>query len=232
MSELSTVAIKDGHRGHPHSHHTYDRAAPVTNQDSERADRISRLPGLERVTTLRQNSNASLPPGASATNPQGYFEAPIPPQTKGRSTVGSASATGSVGGRTTWASGSEPTDTTDKMSMSEDMDTEGAEQGSDDESLVGFGEGASSTMSGPTSGMMRTPHRQSARLSALSAQSQDTPRDPRNMDGMTYERSRDGMVDTAPFAASANRADTDVNMTEAVEHSDGRKELGNFAFER
>jgi len=45
MSELSTVAIKDGHRGHfTHHHHP---------QDAERADRISRLAGLERVATAR-----------------------------------------------------------------------------------------------------------------------------------------------------------------------------------
>ncbi|KAI0581429.1 hypothetical protein Ptr902_10203 [Pyrenophora tritici-repentis] len=41
MSELSTVAIKDGHRGHfPHHRNP---------AEAERADRISRLAGLERV---------------------------------------------------------------------------------------------------------------------------------------------------------------------------------------
>lgn len=85
------------------------------------------------------------------------------------STVGSASATGSAGGRTTtWASSSqkgvtEPGD--DEMStdanfrdiddrdrfsasaMDEDRDEDGM---SDNTSLVGFGEGAGSTVSGPT----------------------------------------------------------------------------------
>jgi hypothetical protein len=81
------------------------------------------------------------------------------------STVGSASATGSTGGQTTtWASGSQKGED-DEMSMDtnfrdmderdrysqsvqdEDMDQDGM---SDDTSLVGFGEGAGSTVSGPT----------------------------------------------------------------------------------
>ena len=86
------------------------------------------------------------------------------------STVGSASATGSIGGRTTtWASGSAKGQTEgddDEMSMDtnyrdmeadrysasamdEDMDRDGDGM-SDDTSLVGFGEGAGSTVSGPT----------------------------------------------------------------------------------
>ena len=73
------------------------------------------------------------------------------------STVGSASATGSVGGRTTWASGSDVYDA-DKMSEDQD-DGVSSSAGLSDEgnaSLVGFGEGASSTISGPvsTSGRM------------------------------------------------------------------------------
>lgn len=158
MSELSTVAIRDGHRGHPH-HHSTSRLPPQltesndTTLDAERADRISRLAGLERLSAVRQSSTSSLPPGASATHPQGFFESPIPPPiTKERSTVGSASATGSVGGRTTWASGSDVYDPTDKMSEDQEMDTSsdgGFSEGN--ASLVGFGEGASSTVSGPVS---------------------------------------------------------------------------------
>ena len=90
---------------------------------------------------------------------------------KDRSTVGSASATGSVpGSRATWASGSASeggfTETTeaegDKMSVSEDRDMEmgefddGEGDGMSDEgnaSLVGFGEGAGSTVSGPVSSL-------------------------------------------------------------------------------
>lgn len=82
------------------------------------------------------------------------------------STVGSASATGSAGGQTTtWASGSARGDDEDKMSMDTNyrdiderdrystMDLEDDGDGMSDEgnaSLVGFGEGAGSTVSGPT----------------------------------------------------------------------------------
>ena len=65
--------------------------------------------------------------------------------------MGSASATGSVGGRTTWADGS---DVYDADKMSEDQDDGVSSAGLSDEgnaSLVGFGEGASSTISGPIS---------------------------------------------------------------------------------
>jgi hypothetical protein len=137
MSELSTVAIKDGHRGHfTHHHHP---------QDAERADRISRLAGLERVATARQPNFGNLTPGAAGSSgpPPGYFDANNNPQIfRERSTVGSASATGSVGGRTTWASGS---DVYDPDKMSEDQDNETSSMGgfSDEAaSLVGFGEGA------------------------------------------------------------------------------------------
>lgn len=73
---------------------------------------------------------------------------------KERSTVGSASATGSVGGHTTWASSSD-TFEADKMSEGPDPDDGVSSVGNiSDEgnaSLVGFGEGANSTISGPTS---------------------------------------------------------------------------------
>lgn len=242
MSELSTVAIKDGHRGHPHSHHAYDQQEPMTNVDTERADRISRLPGLERLTQTRQTSNASIPPGGSASHPQGYFESPIPPgaHAKERSTVGSASATGSVGGRTTWASGSEPTDATDKMSTSEDMET-GSDGGASDEnaSLVGFGEGASSTMSGPVSsatpGATRASLRQ--RMSGMSKFTHgDQGKDPRYIDGMSVDKG-DEMMDSTPPAITTDdpmleRLDAnDVSMSDPKEMQDGRKELGDFSFE-
>ncbi|OCL01696.1 hypothetical protein AOQ84DRAFT_369922 [Glonium stellatum] len=138
MSELSTVAIKDGHRGHFTHHHHHP-------QDAERADRISRLAGLERVATARQPNFGNLTPGATGSSgpPPGYFDANNNPQIfRERSTVGSASATGSVGGRTTWASGS---DVYDPDKMSEDQDNETSSMGgfSDEAaSLVGFGEGA------------------------------------------------------------------------------------------
>ena len=195
MSELSTVATKDGHRGHlPH------HQVPL---EAERADRISRLAGLERVATTatRQPTQGSY--GGSSTGAGGgsfvggggglgggtgggagtgtsgssaghggggggsgmnasnvptvYFDASNDPQlVRERSTVGSASATGSVGGRTTWASGSDTYDP-DKMSEDQEGDADGdidvgdaeAETtssmgGFSDEasSLVAFGEGA------------------------------------------------------------------------------------------
>jgi len=147
MSELSTVAIKDGHRGHfPHHQHP---------ADAERADRISRLAGLERVAVSGRNPYG-LAPGAANNPPPGYFDANNQPQIfRERSTVGSASATGSVGGRTTWASGS---DVYEPDRMSEGQDDERGDTGSvggfSDEavSLVGFGEGA------------RTPARQHSQI--------------------------------------------------------------------
>lgn len=90
-------------------------------------------------------------PGTAASQPPGYFDN-MPLQQKERSTVGSASATGSVGGRTTWASGSDVYEA-DKMSEDQD-DGVSSSAGLSDEgnaSLVGFGEGASSTISGPIS---------------------------------------------------------------------------------
>ncbi|KAF2868955.1 hypothetical protein BDV95DRAFT_577999 [Massariosphaeria phaeospora] len=134
MSELSTVAIKDGHRGHfPHHQHP---------AEAERADRISRLAGLERVA-VSGRTPYGLTPGSANNPPPGYFDTNNqPPMFRERSTVGSASATGSVGGRTTWASGS---DVYDGDRMSEDQDVETSSMGgfSDEAaSLVGFGEGA------------------------------------------------------------------------------------------
>lgn len=144
MSELSTVAIKDGHRGHfPHHRNP---------AEAERADRISRLAGLERVAVSGRTPQG-LAPGSAANPPPGYFDSNNQPQIfRERSTVGSASATGSVGGRTTWASGS---DVYDPDRMSEDQDVETSSMGgfSDEAvSLVGFGEGA------------RTPARQHSQI--------------------------------------------------------------------
>jgi hypothetical protein len=133
---------------------------------------------LERVSTVRpQNANtagspAGGPAGTGTGQVPGYFDAAgnLVYTTK-MSTVGSASA--STGGRTTtWASGSTKGQTegdeddreVDRMSMDtndrdddrdrysasaadEDMDADGM---SDNTSLVGFGEGAGSTVSGPT----------------------------------------------------------------------------------
>ncbi|KUL84105.1 hypothetical protein ZTR_07455 [Talaromyces verruculosus] len=192
LSALSTTAIKDGHQGHPHpyarhAHQSSSASATSTSTlEAERADRISRLAGLERIATARagggggggnQNIAASLAPTVTSghysqqqynpnnnnnsgyNNQQGYFDSYPQQLLKERSTVGSASATGSIGGRTTWASGSDAFDP-DKMSEDQDDHDSSSVCGDDvddrmsDEgnaSLVGFGEGANSTISGPIS---------------------------------------------------------------------------------
>ncbi|KAK8848377.1 hypothetical protein PGQ11_014857 [Apiospora arundinis] len=214
LSALSTTAIKDGHRGHAHGfpalggprgHH---HQSSTNSLEAERADRISRLAGLERVSTLRTPSHHQHPqqqPGnAQSPSPQqttptsttfpsnqlqqnqignlpvapAYFDSNGQPTAATKmSTVGSASATGSVGARTTTEAGEQFDDTTevdeDVMSMdtnyrtmdadstsgADAMDEEMASRSvggfedrmSDDgtASLVGFGEGANSTVSGP-----------------------------------------------------------------------------------
>lgn len=100
LSALSTVAIKDGHRGHPQEHsgdsHGNTHAPFKTNLEAERADRISRLAGLERVSTLRappQHTNSGGASGhvqgAGASGSVGGGGASsISPQTTPRSTAG------------------------------------------------------------------------------------------------------------------------------------------------
>ena len=143
------------------------------------------------------------------------------------STVGSASATGSIGGRTTtWASGSTKGQTdadedereADQMSMDtnyrdsdrfsasamdEDLDGDGM---SDDTSLVGFGEGAGSTVSGPTYSrsnlVPRTSYLQGSGagtpLSAsTTATAEQQRRDARMIDGLAADEPATGYVDTA-----------------------------------
>jgi hypothetical protein len=250
MSELSTVAIKDGHRGHfPHHH---------LPQDAERADRISRLTGLERFATARQASAGNVNPGAAGYSnpPPGYFDANNQPQIfRERSTVGSASATGSVGGRTTWASGS---DVYDADRMSEDQDNETSSMGgfSDEAaSLVGFGEGArtparqqsagghwsAGTVTSPGLGKATAapPYLSSDKLPASPmtgvsstasvastnvtepASSADTPRhDVRHLDGMTYDPD---VVDTVTRTPPIVRPDSGRGM-ENVPASETEKE--------
>lgn len=228
MSELSTVAIKDGHRGHlPHHHNP---------MDAERADRISRLAGLERVaapgTTAPRNPSNLAPAGygqqqqfGAAPTPA-YFDQNNTPQImRERSTVGSASATGSVGGRTTWASGSDVYDP-DKMSEDQDIPVSVAQDGdgdaqmeaettssvggfSDENSLVGFGEGARTPARthSTTGGMPGSPiagkvtptgvpsHMRTDQFSNPSSASMSSMggQDARMIDGMTYDS---GVVDT------------------------------------
>ena len=164
LSALSTTAIKDGHQGQPlphsnhhhHAHRSSSTSMSSTNTlEAERADRISRLAGLERVATARAASGNQAPPGsalpAAHALTSGYFD--TAQSQRERSTVGSASATGSVGGRTTWASGSDAFEADSKMSedtMDDGTSSVGNISDEGNASLVGFGEGAS-TISGPIS---------------------------------------------------------------------------------
>lgn len=264
MSELSTVAIKDGHRGHPHHHSHRQPLFAAEGADAERADRISRLAGLERVTTARQSSTTSTPAGGATPQGPGYFDpAAAAALNKERSTVGSASATGSVGGRTTWASGSDAFDNaTDKMSEDQDMDASSTGGFSDEgnASLVGFGETASSTVSGPISSLPgnRTPQRHSLQPPRNSGmpvpQSRDsgsipmagvtstTPRqDARMIDGMTTDASIVDSAYSGPRSTSSADAErilddhmdvsSEGGMSGPAVHRDGQKDLGRFAFE-
>lgn len=236
MSELSTVAIKDGHRGHLPHHHPFAPTSGTTQLDAERADRISRLAGLERVATARNPTPAgNLTPGATAPPPaaQSYFDATgNPAMGRERSTVGSASATGSVGARTTWA-GSEVGDV-DKMSESQDMDMDTSSVGGMSEegtgSLVGFGEGArtparQSTVSSPGGGKGGTP----------------TARDAKMIDGMTYDRN---VVDTTSDVRRTTTSPSGAEEAERILQENmnttsadrmrghGPSDLGKFGFEK
>lgn len=142
------MAIKDGHRGHMlHNHHN-----PM---DAERADRISRLAGFDRMAQPQRGIAPGTAAGGAGLGAGMHTMAQM--MARERSTVGSASATTASGGaapgpggRAAWASaGSEDTydAMTDRMSVSEDMDVDAASSlgGFSDEgaaSLVGFGEGA------------------------------------------------------------------------------------------
>lgn len=155
LSALSTTAIKDGHQGHfPHGRHAHHSSSAsissTTTLEAERADRISRLAGLERVATARAGGNSPSNAALHMPYTSGYFDSHA--TLKERSTVGSASATASIGGHTTWASGSDAFEA-DKMSEDPDDGVSSVGNISDEgnASLVGFGEGASSTISGPTS---------------------------------------------------------------------------------
>ena len=192
LSAISTIAIKDGHRGHGpgfgglRGHH---HNPSTSSLEAERADRISRLTGLERVSTVRgqqlsgnspQAAHPTLQQLAANNNAPAYFDSNGQPTAANKmSTVGTASATGSVGARTTTEADGDAGDDEDGMSMDTDtnyraMDvdsTSGAIDPMDEDlanrsvggfedredrmsddgtaSLVGFGEGANSTVSGP-----------------------------------------------------------------------------------
>lgn len=204
LSAISTTAIKDGHRGHFHADlyfRGHQNNPSATTLEAERADRISRLAGLERVSTLRAAPQtptstggraSSLSPQTTPTSTAGfplnypatqhltpaYFDSNGQPVAVTKmSTVGTASATEShladsegrrtVGDRdedilstdTNYREGESVTSTSvDQDAMDEDLEGMGAhsmggfeDRMSDDgsASLVGFGEGAGSTVSGP-----------------------------------------------------------------------------------
>ncbi|KAI1166046.1 hypothetical protein F5B18DRAFT_118712 [Nemania serpens] len=267
LSALSTTAIKDGHRGHAHlalggpkghGHH------PSTNSlEDERADRISRLAGLERVSTIRapnqQHPHAAgtaAAAAAAASSPQttptstgfpfqtmpagltpAYFDANGQPMAITKmSTVGTASATGSVGARTTAESGErfgadvtevdEDGLSTDTNYRPMDIDSSsGAIEGMEDlanrsvggfedrmsddgtASLVGFGEGANSTVSGPI--YVRKPH---------------PPGAPGGIWGL--ERSNSGLSQEATLrhrdVRDAAGSDTPVSFTAAAERREAK----------
>jgi hypothetical protein len=159
-----------------------------------------------------------LAPGAANNPPPGYFDQNNQPQIyRERSTVGSASATGSVGGRTTWASGS---DVYDPDRMSEDQDNETSSMGgfSDEAiSLVGFGEGA------------RTPARQHSQLGspAISKASavppylrdQQPPASP-----MTGASASSGTTQTS---SSAEQQKQDAKMIDGMTYDDDYVDTAN-----
>ncbi|KAL9039767.1 MAG: hypothetical protein Q9180_002332 [Flavoplaca navasiana] len=229
LSALSTTAIKDGHQGHlshhahGHAHNTSPGSDSSTNTlDAERADRISRLAGLEPVATGRGASSSHLAPHGQAPNHPahntGYFDPAGLPHGKERSTVGSASATGSVGGRATWASSSDVHEGDKISEQSEDGSSMAGLSDEGNASLVGFGEGASSTVSGPVSTATRIA--QGARAvggvgSPLAGRQHSTRdsgspmqgiegQDVKMLDGMTYDQD---VVDTTP--RNAGRAPRD-----------------------
>jgi len=246
MSELSTVAIKDGHRGHVQHHHQ-----PM---DAERADRISRLAGLDRVAQPR-----TLTPGSGNQTvhpPYGYFDSNNQPQImRERSTVGSASATGSVGGRTTWASGSDVYDH-DKMSEDQDADTSSMGGFSDEQgSLVGFGEGArtparqQSALGSPSIGKVSAvpPHLReqlgpSPMTGVSSTSSNTTPsiggsiggsigaqqHDARMLDGMTYDPDVLDTTNRVPPPAEPNMERSAETTERIMRERMGRGEGGNY----
>jgi hypothetical protein len=219
MSELSTVAIKDGHRGH-----FPNQRNPA---EAERADRISRLAGLERVAVSGRNP-LGLTPGAANNPPPGYFDSNNQPQIfRERSTVGSASATGSVGGRTTWASGSDMYEP-DRMSEDQDVETSSIGGFSDEAaSLVGFGEGARtparqhSQIGSPAVGKVSAvpgylreqapPSPMSTSTVQTSSSTEQQRQDPRMMNGMTYD---EGFVDTTQRGAMTGHGPGRASTTE------------------
>ncbi|KAI9147666.1 hypothetical protein HJFPF1_12696 [Paramyrothecium foliicola] len=260
LSALSTTAIKDGHRGHfphgpgAHPGRGHQHNPSTTSLEAERADRISRLAGLERVSTLRAPPNQASAGNASSNSPQttptstgfpvnfpatqhltpAYFDSNGQPVAVTKmSTVGTASATEShVGDDARTAAGDHEedmlsTDTNyreggsvtsvgaDPDPMDEDFDGVGTRSvgGYDDRmsddgsaSLVGFGEGAGSTVSGPIYHRRPMP-------GAASAQ---------QVFSGGLERTNSGLSDARRERELAVGADTPVSVSAIQERRDAR----------
>ncbi|SPO07603.1 uncharacterized protein DNG_10298 [Cephalotrichum gorgonifer] len=249
LSALSTTAIKDGHRGHlpaqPHHHTT------LHSLEAERADRISRLAGLERVSSARNNPSAitSSPGGYGGYNNNythygapapAYFDAQGQPAAYTKmSTSGTASATSPSGdghGEGYEDDGEATTvDYEDAMSLNRDVGSvashgdamshegegegegEGEAEGSDGDaaSLVGFGEGAGSTISGPIyrrgqgqglGGVERS-------SSGLSEVGSETPVSSAAVQERRAARMMNGVVVDAPAGAGASAEEGFVDTT-------------------
>jgi hypothetical protein len=209
MSELSTVAIKDGHRGHLPHQHTQAPSGLSNQLDAERADRISRLAGLERVTTARNPTPiGQLTPGAAvpAQPPQGYFDAQgNPVMGRERSTVGSASATGS--------------DTSSVGGMSE----EGTG------SLVGFGE--SGTRTPARQSVISNPGGKSGTPTARDMRMNEGPA--YNRDSSDIRPSTGNTGSAAEQAERIMRDNMDTTSNDRMLGGSGQKnDLGKFGFEK
>ncbi|KAH6896868.1 hypothetical protein B0T10DRAFT_475290 [Thelonectria olida] len=259
LSALSTTAIKDGHRGHfpPGSLSRGHQHNPsTTSLEAERADRISRLAGLERVSTLRAPPPGSAQGPANSISPQttptsttgfppnypatqhltpAYFDSNGQPVAVTKmSTVGTASATESHGDedRTTAGDHDEDMLSTDTNyregesvtsmggypdAMDEDMDrftnrsVGGYEDRMSDDgsaSLVGFGEGAGSTVSGPIY------HRRPAPGSVTAQQIWSLERT--NSGLSDSRRDRDTHMSDTPASAAALQERRDARMVDGV----------------
>lgn len=121
--------------------------------------------------------------------------------------MGSASATGSTGGRTTWASGSDMTFDQDRMGddVDDGISSTGGFSDEGNASLVGFGEGANSTVSGPVStggpaARMSIASRQSSGMTGMGPAS---PSSNRASYTVPLHSQRQGSITSAPAATSS-----------------------------
>jgi len=142
--------------------------------------------------------------------------------------VGTASATGSVGGKTTWASESMDYENADKMSEDQDegdgVSSTGGFSDEDKASLVGFGEGAGSTVSGPVS--TANARMIAARNSLNSPYAQSTPRtQPLQSQSQLHSLSRPDSGGSTPMSGierpGAAFGSTDPKMMDGISFDQG-----------